>query len=115
MPILMHALGLVGMAGVLLLPMRAWSLVARREVGGKPIAPGAPAIAAVVVSVAIAWSLYMAEETMPVVFGCLYASRCTATLSGGLLNLALFGFSVLVVELCWQVSRLVLARRRAAT
>jgi hypothetical protein len=115
LPILMHGLGLVGMAGVLLVPMRIWSLVAKRQVAGIPIASGGSVVASFLVAVAIAWSLYMATETMPVVFRCLYTSRCTANLAGGLLNLALFGFSVAIVEVLWLGSRILVARRQHAT
>jgi hypothetical protein len=111
----MHGLGLVGMAGVILVPMRIWSLVVKRQVGSALITPGPSVVAALVIAIAIAWSLYMAAETLPVVFRCLYTSRCTANLAGGLLNLALFGFSVSIVEILWHGSRFLLLRRQHAT
>jgi hypothetical protein len=114
-PILMHGLGLLGMAGVLLVPMRIWSLIVKRQVAGIPIASGGSIVATFLVAVAIFWSLYMAAETMPVVFRCLYSSRCTSNLAGGLLNLALFGFSVAIVEVLWHGSRILVSRGQHAT
>lgn len=111
-PFVMHGLGLVGMAGVLLVPMRIWSLAAKRQICGIAITSRPTIGATIVVAVALAWSLYLAAETLPVVFRCLYTSRCTANLAGGLLNLALFGFSVAIVEALWHGSRLLLSKVR---
>lgn len=105
-----HALGIVGMAGVWLVPARLYSIIV--ELGrGSPRTSQSRRIAfAVPVLIAIAFSGSIAMDSMPRVFRCLWEQWCTATRGGGLFNLALFGISVLLVEAVRYVSRALLVR-----
>src|SRR6266478_4484384 len=94
------------MAGVWLIPARAWSIVVRREVGAPLRASVAGAIVGAVLFAAICLSAFIASDTLPRVFRCLWEASCTATRGGALFQLALFGISVLIVESLWFVSRL---------
>jgi len=105
-----HILGLVGMAGVWLVPSRIWQLLVLRQIGS-PLSRGRSSIVFVlIVSAALAFSVYVAADTLPRVFRCLWENWCTATRGGGLLNLAIFGVTVLVLEAAWFISNIFLRR-----
>jgi len=103
-----HVLGVIGMAGVWLVPARLYSIVVSRGIGSNQ--ERFKRVFAVPVLCAIAFSGFVAMDSMPRVFRCLWEQWCTATRGGGLFNLALFGASVLLEEAVWFVSRLFLAR-----
>ena len=100
------ALGLMGMAGVYLVPMRLWHVCVLRRIrlplhkSWRVLLVLAPAVLAV----------FVASRTMPRVFACLADGRCTATRAGGLLNLAIFGVSVALVELGWLLAAVLWSR-----
>jgi hypothetical protein len=109
-PTVAHILGLVGMAGIWLVPSRIWQLLVLRKIG-RPLSRSRSSIVfALIVSAALALSVYIATDTLPRVFRCLWESRCTSNRAGGLLNLALFGITVLVVEVAWLISGIFLRR-----
>jgi hypothetical protein len=89
------------MAGVWLVPRRAWQLVVQRRIGAQLRRNSRSATASVAVLATIAVSVYVASDAMPRVFRCLWEGWCTATRGGGLLNLALFGATVALVEATW--------------
>lgn len=105
-----HALGLLGMAGVALVPMRLWSVVVLRRVKFPLNKTRHGYFVASLVLIPIAGSFIAAYDTMPRVFLCLWDMRCGANRAGGLLNLALFGFSVSVVEMAWLLAKFLWAR-----
>lgn len=109
-----HILGLVGMAGVWLVPSRIWQLLVLRRIGGSLTGGIRSAVVVLVVSAALAFSIFVAADAMPRVFRCLWEGWCTATRGGALLNLALFGVTVLLVEATWLVSGILLHRWRSA-
>jgi hypothetical protein len=108
----LYALGLVGMAGIWLIPARAWSLLALRRVR-HPL-PYRPLglLLAIVTFVPIAISLFVASWTIPRVFRCLSDMVCGPNRASGLLSLAAFGACVLLAEVVWQIIALLLARVR---
>jgi hypothetical protein len=94
-------LALMGMAGVCLVPMRLWYVVVLRR-AGYPLNKSRPAfLIALLVLVPAVLAMFAASQTMPRVFFCLTDMRCGASRAGGLVNLAIFGASVLLMELCW--------------
>jgi hypothetical protein len=108
--ILAHILGLVGMAGVWLVPSRIWQLVVLRRIGG-PLPRGRRyAVLVLIVAAALAFSIFVAADSLPRVFRCLWEGWCTATRGGGLLNLAVFGAAVLLVEATWFAASSLLRR-----
>ncbi len=106
-----HVLGLVGMAGIWLVPSRMLAAVAMWK--RTAIVPGntPSVVAACALFLAVAISAYIASDALPRVFRCLWEGWCTATRGGGLLNLAFFGLTVLLVEATWLVCRTVSSRR----
>ena len=100
-----HLLGLVGMAGVWLVPSRLWSVVVLRKIGAPLAVSTRSVLLAVAALLAIAFSMYVALDSLPRVFRCLWEEQCTATRGGGLFNLALYGLTVLLVETTWFVCR----------
>jgi hypothetical protein len=105
-----HLFGLVGMAGVWLVPSRLWHLFVLRRIGTPLQRNSLSAALAITVLVAIACSVYVACGTLPRVFRCLWEGWCTAARGGGLFNLAMFGATVLLVEATWFSCR-ILSRR----
>jgi len=105
-----HFFGVVGMAGVWLVPSRFWELFVVRRVGLPLNRNARSASLAIMVFTAILFSLFVALETLPRVFRCLWEGWCTSTRGGGLLNLAVFGVTVLMVEATWLACS-ALARR----
>ncbi len=99
-----HLLGLIGMAGVWLVPYRLWSVVVERRIGVPLTAQLPSLIAAATVLSSIGLSGFVAMDTLPRVFRCLWDGWCSATRAGGLLNLGMFGTTVLLVEVTWHVS-----------
>ena len=110
--IVVHLLGLVGMAGVWLVPSRLWQLFVLRSIGIPLKRNSHSVFLAISVSAVIAFSVYVASDTLPRVFRCLWEGWCTAARGGGLFNLALFGATVLLVEATLFSCRL-LSRRRS--
>lgn len=100
-----HLLGLLGMAGVWLVPRRTWMLVLLFRRGFPGQARRRIFWVALVMLAALGVSLLVGASPLPRVFRCLWDGWCTANRGGGLLNLALFGVSVLVVEACWLFCR----------
>ena len=107
-----HCLGLLGMAGVWLVPARVFHVVARLRHGTH--AGTASTVAALLNSLALVFSFIVASDALPRVFKCLWSGWCTATRGGALLNLALFGLSVLVMELVWFGGRRFISSTKAA-
>lgn len=105
-----YTLGLVGMAGVCLIPARAWSLISQRRVRYPLPARPLGVLLAIVAFIPIALSVFVASWTIPRVFRCLTDMACGPNRATGLLNLAIFGAMVLVTELVWQITSLLLAR-----
>jgi len=105
-----HILGLVGMAGVWLAPSRIWQLLVQRQIGSPLSRSRSSVVFVLIVLAAFALSVYVAADTLPRVFRCLWTNWCTATRGGGLLNLAIFGVTVLVVEAAWFISSTFLRR-----
>lgn len=99
-----HFFGLVGMAGVWLVPSRLVQLIFHRSTGFPLQRDKRSAALAIAVSLAMAISLFVAVDAMPRVFRCLWEGWCTTTRGGGLLNLALFGVTVLLLEVTWHIS-----------
>ena len=110
--ILAHIFGLIGMAGVWLVPARVWSLAVRRRVGAPLQRSAAGLVVLTIVSVALVLSMVVAADALPRVLRCLWESRCTATRGGALFELGLFGLSVVVVEVAWLAGQLHLARKQ---
>ncbi|HKW93890.1 MAG TPA: hypothetical protein VJX92_18505 [Methylomirabilota bacterium] len=108
----MYVLGVVGMAGMWLIPARAWSLLVLRRVR-HPL-PHRPlgVLFAIVTFIPIAISLLVASWAIPRVFRCLSDMVCGPNRASGLLSLAVFGASVLLAEVVWQIAALLLARVR---
>jgi len=106
----LYVLGVVGMAGVWLIPAHAWSLLLHRRVR-HPL-PSRPlgVLLAIVTLIPIALSLLVASWTIPRVFRCLSDMTCGPNRASGLLSLAEFGAAVLVTEIVWQITGLLLAR-----
>jgi hypothetical protein len=53
---------------------------------------------------ALGFAFYVASDTLPRVHLCLMDStRCGANRAGGMINLANFGISVAIVEVCWII------------
>lgn len=100
---LVHILGLVGMAGVWLVPYRLCTLLFQRRIGVPLTTHSRHLFLSVVVLLALAFSLFVASDSLPRVFVCLWHGWCTATQGGALFSLALFGLAVLVVETAWLV------------
>ena len=96
------------MAGVFLAPMRVWALFGKRSSDLKRQSPLLRLID-FALGMAFAISIGTAWKTMPVVFRCLGESECAANRAGALVNLSLFGFVVVVLEMSWQARRSVLA------
>ena len=109
-----HILGLIGMAGVWLVPARLWSVTILRRIGTPLSADPLSVALAFVVLLSIAISAYVALDSLPRVFRCLWEGWCTATRGGALFNLALFGLTVLLVEATWAICRSLLSRRRSS-
>jgi hypothetical protein len=105
-----HVLGIVGMAGVWLVPARLYSIIVERGIGSPHTSQFRRIVFAVPVLIAIAFSLFIAIDSIPRVLRCLWEQWCTATQGGGLFNLALFGATVLLVEAVRFVSRAILGR-----
>jgi hypothetical protein len=102
-----YALGLVAMAGIWLVPARLCSIIAllykvRSRIGVR-IAAGTALVLG-----AIGLSGFIAADSLPRVFRCLWESYCTANRAGGIINLDLFGASVILVEVAWLASRLLI-------
>jgi hypothetical protein len=109
MSAILYVVGLVGMAGVWLVPSQTVSTIFRcKNSAGKARKPAF--VLALIFLTAATISLYVAWQTMPRVFQCLGESRCSASKAGGLLNLAAFGVSVILVEAIWLVDRAVSKR-----
>jgi hypothetical protein len=106
----LYVLAVIGMAGVCLIPARAWSLLWRRRVR-HPL-PSRPlgVVLAIVAFILIAMSLLMASWVIPQVLRCLSGMGCEANSAFGLLLLAQFGAMVLVTELVWRITGFVLSR-----
>ena len=112
---LLYILALVGMTGVWLIPTRLWSVVVTRRIGVSLTARPDSLIAATALLIATVFSCFVAAATLPGVLRCLENSMmCSANRAMGLLKLAAFGMSVVVVEGVWLGSRLVLGWRRRA-
>jgi hypothetical protein len=94
------ALGLVGMAGVWLVPYRGILAVKSLSRGH-----GFSLVASVIALTLVSMAAWVAADTLPRVFRCLWERSCTGTRGGGLFQLALFGLAATVVELVWQVLR----------
>jgi hypothetical protein len=106
----LYVLGLVGMAGVWLIPKRAWSLLLQRRVRHPLPARPLGVLLAIVAFIPIALSLFVASWTIPRVFRCLSDMTCGPNRASGLLSLAMFGAVVLVTEIVWQITSFLLAR-----
>ena len=108
----LYVLGVVGMAGIWLVPAHAWSLLVLRRVR-HPV-PYRPLgiLLGIVTFVPIAIALFVASWTIPRVFRCLSDMVCGPNRASGLLSLAMFGACVLLAEVVWQITALLLARVR---
>jgi len=106
----LYVLAVIGMAGVWLIPARAWSLLWQRRVR-HPL-PSRPLgfVLAIVAFTPIAMSLFMASWLIPRVLRCLSGLECGPNTAFGLLLLAEFGAMVLVTEIVWRITGFVLAR-----
>src|SRR5262245_27292496 len=99
---LMSALGVLGAAGVALVPFRAWNLAVRRRIGEPPSLRPAHLAFAALPAVALLFAVYVGVDALPKVYRCLLdSSRCSANRAGGMINLATFGFAVAVLEVAW--------------
>jgi hypothetical protein len=58
-------------------------------------------VSASIVLVPAAFAIFVASETLPRVFACLWEMKCTANRAGGLINLATFGASIVILEVAW--------------
>ena len=105
-----HSLGLLGMAGVWLVPLRIFQLLLHRRVEYSLQRDKRSLVLTIAVSAAIAFSVYVGVDTLPRVFRCLWEGWCTATRGGGLLHLAFFGATVALLETVRYLSS-ALARR----
>ena len=103
-----HILGLVGMAGVGIIPVRVWQLLVLRRIGFPLLRNNLSIFLSLLVLTTLALSVYVALHALPRVFLCLWQGLCTATQGGSLFGLALFGITVLVVEITWLVSKTIL-------
>lgn len=108
--VLLHCLGLVGMAGVYLVPARVWSVVVRRRIGPALAASSRAYVVTSIVLVPAVFAIFVGSETIPRVFACLWDMKCTANRAGGLINLAAFGASVLILEVAWALAKALWSR-----
>ena len=115
MPVALYALAIAGMAGVCLVPMRFWSLIRRIRAGSVQRESLLVRLTDLLLGASVALSVCVAWDNMPVVFRCLGQSECTANRAGALLRLAVFGFTVVVVEVLWLVRRIAISKSHAAT
>lgn len=101
-----HALGLAGMAGVWLVPRRLWQMLStlRGELRGR--FSGWQWVCALAVLAALGFSIHVGLSALPRVFRCLWEGWCTATRGGALLQLALFGATVILAEVVHLCCRL---------
>jgi hypothetical protein len=115
-PIALFALAALGVAGLILLPMRIWSIVVWRRIGSNELESTSGYIMSAVVIVVIAVALWIGVWLMPSVFLCLISGECTGDRARGvLISLALLGVAVGFVELAWRIGQIVLTRRASAT
>jgi hypothetical protein len=102
------------MAGVWLIPAHAWTLAYQHRSVSERHRSSYGLVVLVALSIVLGVAAFVGVNTLPVVFRCLYESRCTGTRAGALIFLDIFGVAVVVVELLWQALRLYEVRRRGA-
>ena len=106
---LAYVLGVVGMAGVWLIPAHLWSILVTRRIGVELTTRPSDMVCLMTVLIVLAFGCFAAAATLPRVFQCLEDStHCSANRAGGLVKLDVFGAAVVIVEAYWLVSRLIL-------
>ena len=110
--VLVHILGLIGMAGVQRVPVLAWEIIAARRIGPFPLTRHWPHVAlGGAVLCAIGFALFIAIDSLPRVFHCLWiGNACSATKGGALFALSLFGVAIVILELSYRTARGIMAQ-----
>jgi len=110
-----HVLGVAGMAGIWLVPSRLWQMLSTLRRGLRGDLDGWQWVCTLIVLASLGFSVFVGLSALPRVFRCLWEGWCTATRSGALLQLALFGATVIMVEVvhlcCRLLARLPLLKR----
>jgi hypothetical protein len=109
-----HVLGVIGMAGVWLIPAHAWTLINQGGASVQRQRSTYGVVMLVLLSAVLGVAVFAGAIALPVVFRCLYESRCTGSRGGSLFFLDLFGVCVVLAEVIWQAARLHGIRRNMA-
>ena len=103
----------VGVLGCSLLPLRASQLVVRGELALRLKGDPFGQILGIIVAGLFLWCCYVGALSLPRVFTCLMGEVCGANRSQGLILLAIFGMSCLVLESALVLARFVALRAQA--
>lgn len=89
-----------------LIPMHLWSIAIERRIKYPLDLSRRSYLVVALVLLPILFSIWLGSCTLPKVFLCLLKMQCGANRAGGLINLAVFGVSVLLVEVFWLLAKL---------
>lgn len=102
---------LLGTLGFSLIPMHLWSIAMERKIKCPLNSSRYSYLVVSLVLIPICFSILLGTLTLPMVYICLLEMRCGPNRAGGLINLAIFGVSVLVVEVFWTLAKYLWSRR----
>ena len=98
--------GVLGMVGISLIPMHLWSIAIERKIKYPLDLSRRSWFVVTLALLPILFSTLLGSYTLPKVFLCLLEMQCGANRAGGLINLAVFGVSVLAVEIFWLLAKI---------
>lgn len=103
---LLYIFGVLGMLGVSLIPMHLWSIAIERKIKYPLDLSRRSGFVVTLVLLPILFSTWFGSYMLPKVFLCLLEMQCGPNRAAGLINLAMFGVSVLAVEIFWLLAKI---------